>query len=133
MSAEQVTYLDSSAIVKLVVREPESLALRRFLRRRRPLVSSALARAEVSRALLPLGDGALRRGREVLGRFELIRINDEVLALAGTLEPIEMRTLDAVHLATASLLEKTLSRFVCYDRRMAEIAETWGWKVAAPA
>ena len=56
MSAERATYLDSSAIVKLAVAEPESAALRRYLRRRRPLVSSALARAEVARALLPLGE-----------------------------------------------------------------------------
>ena len=47
MSAERVVYLDSSAIVKLAVREPESAALRAYLRRRRPLVSSALARVEV--------------------------------------------------------------------------------------
>ena len=48
MSAERVFYLDSSAIVKLIVREPESLALRRYLRRRRPLVASALARAAMA-------------------------------------------------------------------------------------
>ena len=53
------TYLDSSAIVKLAVRENESLALRRYLRRRRPLVSSSLARTEVMRALLPAGDDAV--------------------------------------------------------------------------
>ena len=50
------TYIDSSAIVKLAVREPESDALRKYLRRRRPLISSALARTEVLRALLPGGD-----------------------------------------------------------------------------
>ena len=69
MSAERATYLDSSAIVKLVVAEPESAALRRYLRRRRPLVSSALARAEVARALLPLGEPAVRRGGEILARL----------------------------------------------------------------
>src|ERR671919_263313 len=52
---EPVTYLDSSAIVKLAVAEPESQMLRRHLRRRRPLVSSGLARTEVLRALLPAG------------------------------------------------------------------------------
>ncbi len=55
MSADRVTYLDSSAIVKLAVREPESLALRRYLRRRRIVVSSDLAHVEVTRAVLPLG------------------------------------------------------------------------------
>src|SRR4051795_9420287 len=101
MSAERATYLDSSAIVKLAIAEPESAALRRYLRRRRPLISSALARAEVDRALLPLGEQAVRRGREVLARLELIRISDRVLSAAGSLLPAELRTLDAIHLVTA--------------------------------
>ena len=52
MSAERATYVDSSALVKLAVREAESAALRRYLARHRPLVSSALVRTEVVRALL---------------------------------------------------------------------------------
>ena len=75
MSAEQASYLDSSALVKLAVREPESTALRRYIRRRRPLVASALARTEVTRALLPLGPDAVRRGHEVLARVDLVRVN----------------------------------------------------------
>lgn len=59
-------YLDSSAIVRLAFEEPESAALRRYLRRRRPLVSSALARAEVLRALLLEGEPGVARGRAVL-------------------------------------------------------------------
>jgi hypothetical protein len=66
-------YLDSSAIVKLAVREPESAALRRWLRRKRPLVSSALARTEVLRALLPAGEEAVSRGRAVLRGLALLR------------------------------------------------------------
>ena len=97
MSAERITYLDSSAIVKLVVREAESAALIRYLHRRRPLVSSALARTEVARALLPLGTEAARRSAEVLACLELIRINDRVLAIAGGLFPADMRSLDAIH------------------------------------
>ncbi len=58
-------YLDSSAIVKLAVREPESDALRRYLRTRHPRVSSALARAEVMRALLDKGESARKAGRRV--------------------------------------------------------------------
>src|SRR5438552_10272743 len=99
MSAERATYLDSSAIVKLAVQEPESAGLRRYLRRRRPLVSSALARTEVGRALLPLGAEAVRRGRDVLSCIDLFRINDRVLNTAGALVPPELRSLDAIHLA----------------------------------
>ncbi len=133
MSAERAIYLDSSAIVKLAVEEPESNALRRYLRRRRPLVSSALARAEVGRALLPLGDAAVRRGEEVLSRLDLIRINDRVLAAAGALLPPEVRTLDAIHLATAQQLGATLARIVTYDGRMTGAAQSLGCPVLAPA
>jgi predicted nucleic acid-binding protein len=133
MSAERATYLDSSAIVKLAVREPESAALRRYLRRRSPYVASALARAEVARALLPLGAAAVRRGHDVLARIELVRINDRVLLAAGSLEPAEVRTLDAIHLATAQELGSDLGRFVTYDERMGAAAESLGWTVVAPS
>jgi len=132
-SAERATYLDSSAIVKLAVEEPESAALRRYLIRRRPLVSSALARAEVGRVLLPFGEAALRRGQEVLSRLELIRINDRILATAGSLLPPELRTLDAIHLATARHLEADLARLVTYDERMGAVARAIGWSVVAPS
>src|SRR3990170_2702110 len=104
MNGERVTYLDSSAIVKLVVQEPESNGLRGYLRRRKPYVSSALARTEVTRALLPGGDAALRRGHDVLARIELVRISDRVLSAAGVLLPITLRSLDAIHLAPAQQL-----------------------------
>jgi hypothetical protein len=133
MSAERATYLDSSAIVKLAVREPESAALRRYLKRRRPIVSSALARTEVTRALLPLGPAAVERGQDVLGRIELARISDRVLTAAGSLMPAELRSLAAIHLATAQQLGADLARIVTYDERMAAAAKALGWTVAAPA
>ncbi|MBW3555987.1 MAG: type II toxin-antitoxin system VapC family toxin [Actinobacteria bacterium] len=128
-----VTYLDSSAIVKLAVAEPESAALRRHLRRRRPLVSSALARAEVLRALLPAGTSAVAVGRTVLAGIELARINDRVLTDAATLEPAELRTLDAIHLATAQRLGSELTQLVTYDDRMIAAAARLGIRTAAPA
>lgn len=132
MSADRATYLDSSAIVKLAVLEPESAALRRYLRRRRPLVSSALAKTEVARALLPLGELAIRRGQEVLARLELIRVSDRILATAGALLPAELRSLDAIHLATAQQLGDDLARLVTYDARMLAGARKAGCPVAAP-
>jgi uncharacterized protein len=132
MSAERATYLDSSAIVKLAVAEPESAALRRYLRRRRPLVSSALAKAEVARALLPVGEPAVRRGQEVLVRLELLRISDRILAAAGALPPAELRTLDAIHLATALDLGSDLARVVTYDERLRDAATATGCPVATP-
>lgn len=126
-------YLDSSAIVKLAVEEPESMALRRFLRRRRPLVSSALARTEVLRALLLEGEAGLSRARAVLDRLDLIRVNDRVLAAAGVLPPAHMRSLDAIHIATAQLIGSDLGHLVSYDERMVDAARTLGLRVAAPA
>jgi uncharacterized protein len=133
MSAERAIYLDSSAIVKLVVREIESKALLRYLKRRRPLVSSALARTEVARAILPLGAAAAKQCQEVLGSLELVRINDRILATAGAMLPAEIRSLDAIHLATAKLLGDSLRRVVTYDVRMATAARALALPVISPA
>jgi uncharacterized protein len=133
MSAERATYLDSSALVKLVVDEPESRALRRYLRRRRVLVSSALARAEVGRATLPLGPAPSRRADVILEGVDLLRVDDRVLREAARLLPLELRTLDAIHLATALQIGDDLGRLVTYDGRLAAAATAAGCSVAAPA
>lgn len=133
MSAERVSYLDSSALVKLAVAEPESAALRGYLRRRRPLVSSALARTEAGRALAPFGELAVRRGEAVLTRADLLRVSDRLLAAAARLGPEELRTLDAVHLATAQQLGTGLARVVTYDEPMSSASRALGWTVVAPS
>lgn len=133
MSAERATYVDSSALVKLAVREAESAALRRYLGRRRPLASSALARTEIVRALMPSGSEAVRRGREVLARIELLRINDRVLDAAGLLVPADLRSLDAIHLASAEQFGTDLRGFVTYDERLASAAAGRGLRVVQPA
>ena len=127
------TYLDSSAIVKLAVREPETDALRRHLRRRRTLITSALARTEVLRALLPAGEGAMAAGQRVLARLDLVRVNDQVLRGAGVLLPFELRALDTIHLATAGRIGRDLGEIVTYDQRMAFAAQQMGYKVLSPA
>jgi predicted nucleic acid-binding protein len=133
MSVERAIYVDSSALVKLAVREAESAALRRYLGRRRPLVSSAVARTEVMRALLPLGSEAVRRSREVLARVELLRVSDRVLEAAGLLAPADLGSLDAIHLASAEQLGSDLRGFVTYDERLATAAAARGLRVIRPA
>jgi predicted nucleic acid-binding protein len=133
MTAERAIYLDSSAIVKLVVHEKESTALRRYLKRRAPLVVSALARTEVARALLPLGPTAVQRGHDVLAGLELIRVTDRILLEAGSLLPAEIRSLDAIHLASMRQLGVSLRRLVTYDNRMAVTARKLGIAAVAPA
>lgn len=133
MSAEQrLTYVDSSAIVKLAVAEPESAALRRYLSRRQPLVSSALVRTEVARALLLSGPEAVARGEQVLRRIQLVRVNDRVLSEAGRMAPTELRSLDAIHLASARHLGSAVRQIVTYDARMADAAQVCGWAVSSP-
>jgi predicted nucleic acid-binding protein len=133
MSADRATYLDSSAIVKLAVQEPESAALRRYLRSKRVLVTSALARTEVARAMLPLGPAAVARGEDVLRRVDVVRINDEILKTAGSMLPVELRSLDAIHLATALAIGGDLARVCTYDDRMTSSANALGLAVVAPS
>jgi predicted nucleic acid-binding protein len=131
VSSQRLTYLDSSAIVKLAVSEPESRSLRRYLARK-PVVTSALARTEVARALLPIGPEAVARGEEVLRRVQMLRVNGTVLAAAGRMMPPELRSLDAVHLASARELGRSLRCIVTYDARMADAASAIGCTVAGP-
>jgi predicted nucleic acid-binding protein len=95
-------------------------------------VSSALARTEVLRALLPAGDEAVARGRSVLQRLDLVRVNDRILNAAGVLRPPELRSLDAIHLATADELGDELSALVTYDDRMVTVAKQRGYRIVQP-
>jgi len=133
MSADHVWYLDSSGIVKMVARDSETAALLRFLKGRQPLVSSALAITEVNRAVLSLGDRFIRQAGEVLERVELVRITSQILMDAGRLRPASLRSLDAIHLATAAIFADTLSGLITYDGGMYEAAGSYGWNVHAPA
>lgn len=128
----RATYLDSSAIVKLVAREAETDALREYLAERPARVSSALAKTEVLRALLPAGTEAVQRGEAVLGAIELIAVTPELLGSAARILPATIRSLDAIHLASASALEEDLESLVTYDKRMLEGARRAGLTVAAP-
>ena len=127
-------YLDSSALVKLVVAEPESSVLVEFLRGRSERVSSAVALVEVPRALRRAGFGVSerRRSREVMARIALVDVDRRILAAAAALDPPELRTLDAIHLATALAVREDLEVLVTYDRRLATAAERVHLEVSAP-
>ena len=126
-------YLDSSAFVKLAVEEPDTVALRRYVAgspgRR---VSSALLRTEALRAVRHLGAEALATIRESLRRIDLVGIDDRILESAGMLEPRVLRTLDAIHLATAVAVGDDLDAIVTYDERMADGARLLGLSTATP-
>jgi predicted nucleic acid-binding protein len=126
-------YLDSSAFVKLVVEETESAAVRAFLANRDARrVSSALLRTESLRAVRNLGPDVLAIVREGLRRVDLIGIDDRTLDAAGMLEPQVLRTLDAIHLATAMAVGDDLDVIVTYDERMVEAARLLGLSTATP-
>jgi predicted nucleic acid-binding protein len=130
--AGTLLYLDSSAIVKLVVSEPESQSLREHLRSWPERVSSVIARVEVVRAARRVGLSAARRADAVVARLGLVELDDDVIQRASKLAPPELRTLDAIHLATALSLGDDLGALCAYDAQLASVAEKFGVKTLAP-
>lgn len=126
-------YLDSSAIVKLVLHEAESDALRGFLRDHALRSTCGLARTEVPRAVAHAGAAATDLAHEVLAGIQLMQLDDALLDAAGSLESVGLRSLDAIHLVAARRLGRDLTFVVTYDRRMASAAESIGLAVVAPA
>ena len=126
-------YPDSSALVKLVVREPESAALMRYLEQHPERASCGLARTEVVRAVSAQGGRALARARKLLNRIDLVALDDELLDDAGLLGTSALRSLDVIHLAAARSLGQDLIAVVTYDSRMAVTATALGLDVASPS
>lgn len=127
-----MVFLDSSALVKLVIREPETSALRRYLATRHQRIACQLVRTEVPRAVRQFGPGALAKARSVLRRVDTIRLDDDLLDAAALIAPAVVRSLDAIHLATAQLARE-LEAVVTYDSRMRTAAQRIGLIVVAPA
>lgn len=124
-------YLDSSAIVKLVAREVGTPELVQTVRADPEVVSSALAWTEVVRAVRRSG-GRPARAEAVLERIALVPIDDGIIRSASRLLPTALRTLNAIHLATALSLEADLAALVTYDERLAAAARGAGLEVRAP-
>ena len=125
-------YLDTSAFIKLVRSEPESDALRRALAGRE-LISSALLITEGRRAARRYGELASRRARAGLTAVTILPIDSPILEAAADLDPCELRSLDAIHLASALSIGGDLARFYCYDVRLAGAAEALGIDVSQPS
>lgn len=130
--SDHPTYVDTSAFVKLVVDEPESRALRSFLAGDpRRLVSSALLEVEAARAARAVGGPVAAAMSSMLGSLDLVEVTAAIRARARTLDPVGLRTLDAIHLATA--LEVDAREMLAYDRRLAAAAELYGIAALAPS
>jgi uncharacterized protein len=130
MSAD-AWYLDSSALVKTVLEEPESRALLHWLTDKERLVACELVRVETVRAVRVSDPGSVPRARDAVAAVTLIRLDDSLYDAAG-LEPASLRSLDAVHLAAALSVGPDLAGVVTYDARMAEAAAVLGLRVEAP-
>lgn len=126
-------YLDTSALLKLVVAEPETVALQTWLAETGgEWVSSDLARTELMRAVRRAAPDHLVRARAVLDSVTLLEVTTEIFEEAGRLDPRILRTLDAVHLAAALALGDDLEGIVTYDERLAAAAQSSGVASMAP-
>jgi len=125
-------YLDASAIVKLIVDEPGSSELRSFLTDAGPRVTSIVSLVETLRAVERVAPAARATTSAVLARFAIIQLDATLARRAAILAPPPLRSLDAIHLASAVELGSELQGFLTYDRRLAEAAREAGMSVASP-
>lgn len=129
-------YLDTCAVLKLAHREAESAALRAWLLDRpagEALVSSTLAEVELARALRRADPAALPQLPALLGSFDLFEIDQGIRRRAAAYPDPHLRSLDAIHLATAEELRPELTAFVTYDKHLLAAATGTGLPTVAPA
>lgn len=127
-------YLDTSALVKLVVAEDESQALKHLLGTHPDdsLFSAALARTELIRAVGPNGPAAIADAKDLLNGLDTVTLTRQLLDNAGTLLPLRLRSLDAIHLAAAQRAGASLRAVITYDARMLSAAADLGISTASP-
>jgi len=127
-------YVDTSALVKLVVGEPETEALRSWLAaENREPVSSDLARAELLRAVRRAAPDRLVDARAVLDAVTLVEVTTAIFEDAGRIDPTILRSLDALHVSAALDLGDDLEGIVTYDERLADAAAANGISVVSPS
>ncbi len=125
--------VDSSAVVKLIVNEPKSQSFSTWLKNcKHDLFVSEIAHTEVARAIARVDANLQGQLKNVLERFGTIRVSSQILTIAGVLTPTNLRTLDAIHLASCLILGDDLKGFVTYDSAQADAASHNGITVIAP-
>lgn len=127
-------YLDTSAALKLVMPEAETAGLELWIAERAgvPRVSSRLLRVEMLRSVARAAPQRMTRANVVLSSVALVSV-DDVAATAEVIGEPALRSLDAIHLATAHELRTELTAFLCYDKRLGDSARALGLPVESPA
>lgn len=127
-------YLDSSALVKLVVEERESAALAEWISSRAgtPTVSSELAKLEVVRAVRRIDEAVVPAARALMAQVNLLMLRTGVIDEAADVGAPHLRALDAIHLASALSIRADLTAFVAYDHRLVAAAHASGLEAIRP-
>ena len=125
-------YLDASAIIRIVADEPGRAATVAFLREHDTRVTSVLSAVEVPRAVARKEVDAALAAFGFLEDLVIVALDRTIVSRAAGLAPPGLRTLDAIHLATALELGRELEAFVTYDERLGAAARSMGLPVAAP-
>ena len=126
-------YLDASALVKLVLPEAETSALRTLIAVSGPIISSRLAHVEVRRAVARIAEpGDEEHVTELLRGVQTIELDEAISLIAATVSPSVLRSLDAIHLASALSIGDELGAIITYDTRLADAARAAGLAVEAP-
>jgi len=128
----ELVYMDASAFVKLVLAEPETRAVAASLEGVERLIASEILEVEVLRATRR-GGGDVGAARAQLAVVRLLPLSDRTRARASELTPVSIRSLDAIHIATALELGERLASLFTYDERMSVAAREAGLEVRAPA
>lgn len=129
-----MNYLDSSALLKLLFEERESADLAQWLSEKSgtPAVSSELVKIEVVRATRRLDPGVVPTARRLIAQLDLIPMTSDLVESAADVGGDVLRSLDAIHLASAKSLGAALSVVVVYDLRLATAVRDAGLTVAQP-
>ena len=126
-------YLDASALVKLILNEVESRALEQEIASAGARMTSRVAQVEVHRAVKRVEPAGMQRVRELFESLLVAELDGELAEEAASLEPASLRSLDAIHIASALRLGEELEAFITYDTRQATAAMALGLRVVAPA
>lgn len=127
-----IAYVDASALTKLAIDEPESMAMRQWYLEHDHIVSSRIGLIETRRAV-GRGPHDPLHLETIMASTVSIELDEAIARQAASVGPPSLRTLDAIHLATAMALGGELDAFVTYDDRLAAAARAVGLPVVRPA